>query len=147
MLATQRKLRMAMEKSQDIDVCCDFSTANLLLLQSALEGTHPVHRMTTNRVPLQLTEGNCDRLKNLYLDTDIGPLDCLGNILGLGGFHAVKQQSETIEIDGHSCRILRIEALIASKKAMGRPKDIETIQHLEVIQRERGEGSATVATG
>ncbi len=74
-----------------------------------------------------------------YLDTDIGQLDCLGNILGLGGFHAVEQQSETIEIDGQLCRILRIEALIAAKKAMGRPKDIETIQHLEVIQRERGE--------
>ncbi len=125
--------------TQDIDVCCDFSTENLLRLQSALEGTHPIHRMTTNRVPLQLAEGNCGRLKTLYLDTDIGQLDCLGNILGLGGFHAVEQQSETIEIDGQLCRILRIEALIAAKKAMGRPKDIETIQHLEVIQRERGE--------
>ncbi|RKX47254.1 MAG: hypothetical protein DRP64_01615, partial [Verrucomicrobia bacterium] len=85
---------------------------------------------------LQLAEGNCGRLKNLYLDTDIGQLDCLGNILGLGDFRVVKQQSETIEIDGHPCHILRIEALIASKKAMGRPKDIETIRYLEVIQRE-----------
>ena len=125
--------------TQDIDICCDFSTANLLRLQSALAGTNPVHRMTTNRVPLQLAEGNCGRLKNLYLDTDIGQLDCLGNILGLGDFLAVKQQSETIEIDGHPCHILRIEALIASKKAMGRPKDMETIRHLEVIQREWGD--------
>lgn len=125
--------------TQDIDVCCDFSTANLLRLQSALAETHPVHRMTTHRVPLQLTEENCGGLKNLYLDTDIGQLDCLGNILSLGDFHTVEQYSETIEVDGHPFRILRIEALITSKKAMGRPKDLQTIQQLEVIQREREE--------
>ena len=123
--------------TQDIDVCCDFSTANLLRLQSALAGTHPVHRMTTHRIPLQLTEKNCGRLKNLYLDTDIGQLDCLGEILGLGDFLTVKEQSEAIELGGHPCYILRIEALIAAKKAMGRPKDIETIRQLEVIRHER----------
>jgi len=119
-------------------------------LQSALEGIHPVRRTTANRVPLELAEENCARLKNLCLDTDIGRLDCLGNVLGLGDFHSVKQQSETIEIDGHPCRILRIEALIASKKAMGRPKDIETIQQLEVIRQERPQGQperCTVARG
>ncbi len=125
--------------TQDIDVCCDFSTANLLRLQSALAGTDPVHRMTTNRVPLQLTEENCGGLKNLYLDTDIGQLDCLGSILGLGDFNSVEPYSETIELDGHPCRILCIEALITAKKAMGRPKDLQTIQQLEVIQREREE--------
>ena len=93
--------------------------------------------MTTNRIPLQLTEENCGGLKNLYLDTGIGQIDCLGSILGLGDFHAVKQQGETIELDGHPCRILCIEALITAKKAMGRPKDLQTIQQLEVIQRER----------
>lgn len=125
--------------TQDIDICCDFSANNLLLLQSALADIHPVHRMTTKRLPLSLTPENCASLKNLYLDTDIGQLDCLGEVLGLGGFEEAKQQSEVIEIDDHPCRILRIEALIAAKKAMGRPKDIETVRQLEVIQREREE--------
>lgn len=120
--------------TQDIDICCDFSPGNLLRLQSALKGTNPVHRMTTKPVPLKLTEENCRTLKNLYLDTDIGQLDCLGEILGIGDFREVKKQSESIEIDSHPCRILRIEALIISKQAMSRPKDIETIRQLEVIQ-------------
>ena len=124
--------------TQDIDICCDFSTSNLLKLQTALEGTNPVHRMTTNRVQLRLTEENCRTLKTLYLDTDIGQLDCLGEILGIGSFPEVKKQSEAIELDEHPCHILRIEALIVAKQAMGRPKDIETIQQLEVIQRESG---------
>lgn len=123
--------------TQDIDVCCNFSTNNLLRIQTALEETNPVHRMTTNRIPLQLTEENCANLKNLYLDTDIGQLDCLSQILGIGDFHTAKKQSEEIEVDGRPCRILQIEALIVAKQAMGRPKDIETIQQLEVIRNER----------
>lgn len=122
--------------TQDIDICCEFSPENLLRLQSALDGLHPVHRMTTNRVPLELTSSNCANLKNLYLETDMGQLDCLGEVLGLGKFEDVKQLSETIELDGKTCSILRIDALIAAKKAMGRPKDIETIKQLEVIQKE-----------
>ena len=76
-------------------------------------------------------------MKNLYLETDWGQLDCLGEILGLGGFKDVQCLSETIGLDGAECQILHIEALIIAKKAMGRPKDIETIQQLEVIQKER----------
>lgn len=123
--------------TQDIDICCDFSTGNLLRLQSALEGLNPVHRMTTNLVPLNLTEDNTNNLKNLYLETNIGQLDCLGEVLGLGNFETVKQYSEIVTIDGLSCRILRIEALITAKKAMGRSKDIETVRQLEVIQKEQ----------
>jgi len=123
--------------TQDIDICCDFSTESLLRLQSALADLHPVHRMTTNQVPLKLDAGNCAKLKNLYLETDMGQLDCLGEISGIGNFETVKQQSEPIELDDLPCRILRIDALIAAKKAMGRPKDLETIRQLEVIQRER----------
>jgi len=35
--------------TQDIDICCDFSPANLLLLQKAVSDLHPVHRMTPSR--------------------------------------------------------------------------------------------------
>ncbi len=122
--------------TQDIDICCDFSAENLLRLQTALEGLNPFHRMTTNRIPLELTKANCGSLKNLYLDTDWGQLDCLNEVLGLGSFEQVKQLSESIELDGKDCSILRIDALITAKKAMGRPKDIETIKQLEAIQRE-----------
>lgn len=122
--------------TQDIDICCSLAPDNLLRIQSALEGLHPVHRMTTHLVPLQLTEENCKSLKNLYLETDWGQLDCLGEILGLGNYEEVKRLSQTLELDGSEFRILRIDALITAKKAMGRPKDIETIKQLEVIMKE-----------
>ena len=32
--------------TQDIDICCDFSPANLISLQTAISDFHTVHRMT-----------------------------------------------------------------------------------------------------
>jgi len=120
--------------TQDVDVCCEFSPENLMRLQQALEGKHPVHRMTTKRLPFVLTPEKCRGLKNLYLDTDAGPLDCLGTVLGVGDFAAVKQHSITIEIDGVECRLIDLETLIEAKKAMGRPRDLLAIQELEAIK-------------
>lgn len=123
--------------TQDIDICCNFSPENLLRIQSSLADLNPVHRMTSNRIPLQLTEEYCKSLKNIYLDTDWGQLDCISEVLGLGNFDVVKRKSETIKLDGAECRILSIDALITAKKAMARPKDIETIKQLEVILHEQ----------
>ena len=93
--------------TQDVDICCDFSAANLLLLQKALSGLHPVHRMTPGRKALELTPANAGEFKNLYLDTDLGHLDCLSEIRGLGGYDQVKQVSVSIEVEGRQFRVLQ----------------------------------------
>jgi len=49
-------------------------------LQEALSDLHPVHRMTPGGKPLALTASNAVKFKNLYLDTDLGPIDCLSEI-------------------------------------------------------------------
>ncbi|MBN1975133.1 MAG: hypothetical protein JW787_15935, partial [Sedimentisphaerales bacterium] len=58
--------------TQDIDICCDFSPTNLMILQKTLSDLQPVHRMTPNRQKLKLTEKTSRDFKNLYLDTKIG---------------------------------------------------------------------------
>jgi hypothetical protein len=121
--------------TQDVDICCDFSTANLLRLQNALADFHPVHRMTPKRVKLALTEKNCADFKNLYLDTDIGQLDCLSFINGIGDFQTVRKNSMLIETEGVQLRILSINALIETKKAMGRPRDREAVAQLEAVKQ------------
>jgi len=118
----------------DVDVCLRFTTANLLRLQVALKGLHPVHRMTPQRLPLRLTRASCRGLKNLYLDTDYGQLDCLGSIEGLGGFDAVQRQSVSATLPCGPCRILNVKALILAKQAIGRPRDIEAVLQLKAIQ-------------
>lgn len=120
--------------TQDIDICCDLSAENLLQLQKAIKDINPVHRMTPQRLPLELTKETCKGLKNLYLSTDEGQLDCLGEIIGLGGYESVLQRSEEIELEMGTCRILTMQALIEAKKAMNRPRDRETVLQLTAIR-------------
>ncbi|MEI6149874.1 MAG: nucleotidyltransferase [bacterium] len=118
----------------DVDVCCDFTARNILKLQDAVRDLHPVHRMTPQRLPLSLTTRSCEGLKNLYLDTDAGQLDCLGAILGIGDFPEVKRRSVVIRLPFGRCRLLALDALIEAKKAMGRPRDKESVLQLRAIQ-------------
>ena len=127
--------------TQDIDICCDFSTDNLLLLQKALSDVHPVHRQTPKRKKLELTRANCREYKNLYLDTDIGQLDCLSFIDGLGDYSQVKQESELVEVEDMKIRVLRLDALVKSKRALNRPRDKAAIMQLESINRLRMKAS------
>lgn len=124
--------------TQDVDVCCRFTPDNLLKLQRAIAHLHPVHRMVPSRPPLQLTPENCVGLRNLYLDTDWGQLDCLGEVLALGAYEDVVPQSIAVEAAGGVCRILSIDALIRAKDAMGRPRDREAALQLRAIREREG---------
>jgi hypothetical protein len=127
--------------TQDVDICCDFSPANLLVLQKAISDLDPVHRMTPKRLKLKLTEETCAQFKNLYLDTKEGQLDCLSFIDGLGDYVRAKQESELIEIEDTKMHVLNLDALIRTKKAMNRPRDRLAIVQLEGIKRLRQERS------
>jgi hypothetical protein len=123
--------------TQDIDICCDFSADNLLALQKALKDLHPVHRMTPQRLKLKLTAESCTRLKNLYLDTDVGQVDCLGYVQGLGNYEDIEPMSEIRDIGGLRIRVLTIDSLIKARKAMSRPRDKEAVLQLEAIKKMR----------
>lgn len=127
--------------TQDIDICCDFSPANLLLLQKAISDLNPVHRMTPNRKKLKLSDKTCEQFKNLYLDTENGQLDCLSFIDGLGDYSRVKHESELVEVEDMKIRVLRLDALIKSKRALNRPRDKAVIMQLESINRLRMKAS------
>lgn len=59
----------------------------------------------------------------------------LGEITGLGKFEDIIDKSVEIELYGKKCRVLDIDALITSKKALGRPKDVQVILQLEAIKQ------------
>lgn len=123
--------------TQDVDVCCRFSKENLLRLQTVLAGFHPRHRMTPQKLPLELTDELCERLKNLYLETDICILDCLSEVAGVGGFDQVLAHSIEMESPAGRFRILNLDGLIRAKEAMNRLQDQLAVIQLRAI-RERG---------
>ena len=78
-------------------------------------------------------------LKNFYVETDLGTLDMLGEVEGVGNFDEVKQHAVPIDVGGLICQVLNLDALIAAKRATNRPKDRPTIAELEVIKSKLAE--------
>jgi hypothetical protein len=120
--------------TRDVDICCRFDEPNLMRIQTALAGLHPVHRSRPD-MPLELTPDECARLKNLYLRTDLGPLDCLGEVLGVGGFNEVLAHSIQLQLPFGPCRIVDLETLIRAKEAMNRDHDRVSVRQLREIQK------------
>lgn len=122
--------------TRDVDICCRFSEKNLMRIQKAFADLHPVHRSRPD-LPLQLTSAECASLKNLYLKTDLGVVDCLGEVLGVGNFDTVLQHSVEVELPAGKCRIIDIETLIRAKEAMNRDHDRITVKHLKEIIKQQ----------
>jgi hypothetical protein len=122
----------------DLDVCCRFTPANLYRIQAAIRDLHPYHRLAANKLPLELNEELCARLKNLYLQTDLGKLDCLSEVAGVGNYERVFDKSVIFTLSYGSVRVLNLEAAIASKEAVGRPRDLEAVKQLRAIREKSG---------
>ena|SRR5688572_1208788 len=123
--------------TEDVDVCCPFTEQNLRAIESAVSELHPVHRMTPQRLPFVLTPELISSLKNLYLATDLGKLDCLSEVLGIGGYAEVKRRSIEINFESGPCRVLGIDALIEAKAATNRTRDRMAILQLKAIKERK----------
>jgi len=121
-------------QTQDLDVCCRFSPESLRQLARVLSDVHPRHRMTLQKLPLEMTDELASRMKNLYLDTDLCALDCLSEVAGIGGFEEVLRNSIEIAMPPGKCRVLTLEALIRAKETMGRAHDKVAVLQLTAIR-------------
>jgi hypothetical protein len=121
--------------TQDLDVCCEFTETSLRQLKAAIGDLHPVHRMRPDRMALELPVGFHEGLRNLYLDTDWGPLDLLGEIKGIGPYPKAFDLSIEVIVEEQEIRLLSLEGIIRAKEAMDRPRDIEAVRQLKAIQQ------------
>jgi len=104
----------------DLDICCPFGEENVRKIASAVKDLHPIHRLTANQLSLEQTRSSFKDLKNVYLQTDLGKLDCLSEVAGLGSYEQVFQQSILHRMSFGQFRMLSLDALIAAKVAAGR---------------------------
>jgi len=118
----------------DLDICCPFGEENVRRIESAVKDLHPVHRLTANKLALEMTRSSFAELKNLYLQTDLGKLDCLSEVLGVGNFEAVFKQSVMANFSYGPFRFLSLDALIAAKRAAGRDRDLDAVRQLLAIK-------------
>ncbi len=123
--------------TRDVDICIPFTEQNLVRLEKALADLNPFHRQTPQRLPFSVAEDFPRGLKNMYLHTDLGVLDCLGEIKGVGSYEEVRRQSVIADLPIGPCRILNLAALIESKQALDRMQDKLALVHLREIQKRK----------
>lgn len=122
--------------TEDVDICAPLDNENLARVLAALRDINPKFRMHPDRPPLPQDRAKLAGFKNLYLDTDLGQIDILSEIVAVGAYDEVACHTITVVLDGMECRVLNLDTLIATKKALGRPRDLQAVKELEAI-RER----------
>lgn len=124
--------------TQDVDVCIPFDLENMTKVERALRGINPRFRFRPDRMRMWDDPARLATLKNLNVVTDLGVVDFLGEISGIGGFVQVKERSEVVTLaEGFNCHVLNLEALIVAKRTAGRPKDLQAVRELEVARKLR----------
>jgi len=113
-------------------LCCRLDNGDLQKIEAALQDVHPYHRMTSDKLPFRLSPELNGKLTSLHLGTDLGPLDCLSEVCGVGVYDAVRRESETATVSLGEFRFLSLDALIRAKQAAGSEWDLATVRELKV---------------
>jgi predicted nucleotidyltransferase len=67
----------------------------------------------------------------------VGDLDVFNELSGLGGYEEALRFSEEMEIFGMRCKIVILEGLIKTKRAVGRAADLRLLAELEALLKTR----------
>lgn len=123
--------------TRDLDVCTVLTPENIEKLRVLFKDLHPKHRMTPQRLSFLSIPPAGQSLNNLYLETDLGIVDFITDVLGVGGFQQLSKNAETIELKGQKIKIIGIADLIKAKQSLGREKDKLAATELLAIQAKK----------
>ena len=119
--------------TRDLDVCYERSVENLTRLVQAFTSVTARLRGAPEGLPFLLDEETLRRGLNFTFKTDIGDVDLLGELMGVGDYAAASENADVMELFGFQFQVLSLPKLITSKRAAGRPKDLLAIPELEAI--------------
>jgi len=124
--------------TQDIDIVYARDGTNLTRLADALRPLSPYLRGAPPGLPFDWSAATLRRGLNFTLSTTAGDIDLLGEITGGGTYADVAPHTIVVSLFGHPCACLDLAWLIRTKRAAGRPRDLEAIAELEALREERG---------
>jgi hypothetical protein len=126
--------------TRDLDICIVLTPENVGKLRLMLADCHPKHRITPQRLSFLEHPGpDAPPVQHLYLETDLGVLDILSSILGVGDFTRLRKEAEELEIYGRLFQVISLADLISSKEALKREKDLLAAKELRAIAAKRGQ--------
>lgn len=129
----------ALRTTLDLDVVAAFNPENMTRLLAALHEVHPRNAARPDLGEIQATAEELARYRKIYLVTDVGELDVLGELPPIGGYAEAAATAEQFDLFGKECAVLGLDQLIAIKEHLGRAKDLEALCELRAI-RERLRG-------
>ncbi|HYV97687.1 MAG TPA: hypothetical protein VE967_09555 [Gemmatimonadaceae bacterium] len=122
--------------TDDLDVVYARSPGNLARLVDALASLRPYLRGAPAGLPFEWSVTTIRAGLNFTLTTTAGAIDLLGEITGGGTYDDLASHTLPVTLFGREVLLLDLPALIRVKRAAGRPKDLEVIAELEVIEEE-----------
>jgi predicted nucleotidyltransferase len=121
--------------TNDIDLCYDAATENVDRLVRLLVEWQAYLRGVELGLPFILDARTFRSTPFLTLTTTMGAIDLLDSVPGVGVYADALAVSEEVQLDA-----VTLEALIASKRAVRRKKDVEHLIELEAILELRRSG-------
>jgi len=124
----------------DLDVCYSRDPGNLERLANALRLVNARLRNAPPDLPFILDAETLRRGLNFTFSTDIGNLDFLGEVRGVGYYEDALAGALLVELFGFPLAVIDMEKLMAAKRAAGRPKDLLVVVELEAIRERQLKG-------
>ncbi|WP_394822831.1 hypothetical protein [Pendulispora albinea] len=121
--------------TQDLDLCYARTRDNLDALARSLAPFHPRLRGAPPELPFLWDSQTLRSGLNFTLRTDVGDVDLLGEVAGVGSFDDVVALSSPMTLFGCHVHLLGLDGLERAKRAAGRPKDLLDLEEIRTLKK------------
>lgn len=119
--------------TNDLDICYSRQRENLKRVATALAPFHPRLRDLPPDLPFVWDDVTLRNGTIFTLNTDLGKIDLLAEVSGVGSYEDAREHAVLMAAFEREVWTLDLPALIASKRAAGRPKDLAHLAELESL--------------
>jgi predicted nucleotidyltransferase len=121
----------------DLDVCAPMTDANIDRIHAAMQDLNAYFGQRPDRLPLYDDPKRLHGFKNIYLRTNLGAIDLLGELPGVASYEEILKNAEIFEVENIRFKVIDLETLLAAKRVAGRDKDKTAIRQLEAAKQRR----------
>jgi hypothetical protein len=117
----------------DLDICYSRTATNLQKLATALKSVNARLRNAPSNLPFLLDAETLRKGLNFTFVTDVGDLDLLGEVRGIGYYDKAVEDASSFELLGYTFKVIALDKLILAKRTAGRAKDMVAVAELEAL--------------
>jgi len=128
-------------RTEDIDIVYARDEENIERLVTVLRAIKPRLRVEgePDGLPFVVDARTIANGGNFTLQTDLGDLDIMATIAGLGDYENVVRYADQLKLidSARSTPVLSLDGLIIAKRAANRPKDLIVLPEIETLRELR----------